>query len=462
MQLETLSVPITLESDKFQKGIALAGKALVVFAEMAVAAAAVKLYHLAEQVGDTNSALGRFAENMGLSVESVSAWGRAAYAAGGSAQGLQKVLNMINESQSQMLSGETPQFFKEFTQLGNVPLFNGTEQLKSVDVLVDIAERLHNLQNRQKAYSMALSITGGDEALATKMLEGGKAMRDAYDIAAKGALTQSQSDEAKKIQESFRKLSLAFETLENIVIGKLSPSLIGFNDVLKSILNLFGDSITDKRPWYTQIENKMHDWAQSYAADNTDLSSLDARKKYIKNFYYEKAIIDKATPEQAEMIANAELGNHLRETGDLNPLAKSISNGHTYLGIGQWNEDRQKNYESMWGSNIEKDNSLIHQLIFGLSEQRTMGDKKSKESVWDMLFRDWKDSKQSNLDLFNYWEVAKKGQGYEQIGENYAKEASQVKIENLTIQSSGNIDYDSFTRMLTNSVTVTNAINGLQ
>ncbi len=173
---------------------------------------------------ESNAALDRFSKNIGLSVNTVSAWGNAAEEAGGSAKGLQGSMDMLSKAQTELrLTGQSS-LIPYFSALG-VSLATVGGQARPVDqILLDLSERFGHM-DRTTANNMG-RMMGIDQDTMNLLLRG----RGEVELMIKrqkeyGAVSNAQAAEASKLQRSMVDLRQSFTALGRNLLQQASPAL---------------------------------------------------------------------------------------------------------------------------------------------------------------------------------------------------------------------------------------------
>lgn len=210
------------------------GKSALQF--LAILGGTVAIKNFVTDTVKSTAAIGRFAENLGMSVNSVSAWGHAARLAGGTAEGLQGTLAMLSRAQTEyQLTGNTG-MLPYLSQL-NVQLTDaGNKSRPLVDVMTDISKAVTTRipGDRAKQHNF-LAMMGIDEGTINLMLKGPVAMRAMVaERERASAVTAKEVAEAEKLRVEFEKVNQQMEKLGREVVTKMAPAIM---DLTKA----FGD-----------------------------------------------------------------------------------------------------------------------------------------------------------------------------------------------------------------------------
>jgi len=205
-----------------EKSFAKSGKQVAGFLALLGGTAAIK--HFITEITESNSALGRLSQNLGMSTESVSALSNAADAAGGSASGMQGALDMLSKAQTTLqLTGQSG-LVPYFSALG-VAMSDVHGKARPVDDMMRDLVRSFEKMDRTKAHNMGVMM-GFDEGSLQLMLKG-TAAYDARIARAKelGVVTQHQADLAGQLKEAYTEFGQASATAGRELMESISPAL---------------------------------------------------------------------------------------------------------------------------------------------------------------------------------------------------------------------------------------------
>lgn len=190
--------------------------ALMRFGAAAFGVAGLK--NLISSVTSTNVQLGRQAGMLGMSVNSLSAWGQAVKAVGGNAEDFSASMQNIEGSLASFSIGlGGPEVFESLTRLGVGIKDNKVN-------LVELSAAISNIKDPQKAWALASPLMGRDTFLL--MREGPAKMQE---IINKQAELNRVNEEAAKQSANFNQKTVELETslmgLKNSVMGQMYPAL---------------------------------------------------------------------------------------------------------------------------------------------------------------------------------------------------------------------------------------------
>lgn len=230
--IDSLIVKLGLDSSEFERGKTKTEtglndltKSAAKFLAVIGGIAAIKRF--TESVIESDAALGRFAKNLGTSVENVSAWSNLTEQVGGSAQGLQGTLDMLSKSQTElMLTGESG-LIPYFSALG-LSLADVNGKAKPVtEVLLELADRFAGM-DRTTANNMS-RMMGIDQGTTNLLLKGRSELelliKRQTDLA---VVSKRQAEESAKLQEQFVKSRQTFEAWGRSILLEASPAIEWF------------------------------------------------------------------------------------------------------------------------------------------------------------------------------------------------------------------------------------------
>lgn len=191
---------------------------------------------------DSSAALGRFAQNLGLSVETISAWGHAAEELGGSAKGIQSTMDMLSRAQTELrLTGQSS-LLPYFSALG-VAFADTAGKARPVDeILMDLSERFSHM-DRTTANNMGRMMQIDQDTM-NLLLQG----RRELELTIKrqkehNAVTKAQAEQAAKEQRAIADLKQTWEAFGRSLLSQATPALEG----LLSLLQSFGNWVQQNR-----------------------------------------------------------------------------------------------------------------------------------------------------------------------------------------------------------------------
>lgn len=178
---------------------------------------------ISQQV-ESNAALARFSQNLGMSVSDVSAWGNAVEEMGGSAKGLQGTMDMLSKSQTEWaLTGQSS--LTPYLSALSVSLMGVGKEARPVnEILLDLADRFAGM-DRTQANNMG-RMMGLDQDTLNLLLQG----RQEVELTIKrqkeyNAVNKEQAAEAVKLQRSIVDLKQGFNALGRDLLQQASPAI---------------------------------------------------------------------------------------------------------------------------------------------------------------------------------------------------------------------------------------------
>jgi hypothetical protein len=185
---------------------------------------------------ETNAQLERLSKNLGLSVETISAWSNASEKLGGTAQGLQGTLDMLSKAQTQlMITGESS-LLPYMSALG-ISLADTAGKARPVtDILLDLSDRFSHM-DRTTANNLG-RMFGLDQGTLNLLLQGRKELE--LEIARQKeqtAVTKEQAAVAQKFQTQIAGIRQQFAALGRSLFMEAAPIL----ENILQMLQRFGD-----------------------------------------------------------------------------------------------------------------------------------------------------------------------------------------------------------------------------
>lgn len=183
---------------------------------------------------ESTASLGRFSQNIGSSVSTVSAWGQAAEVAGGSASGLQGTLAMLSRAQTEVAltgnSGALPYFAALGISLSNI---NGKAR-PTTDILLDLSKAFQGM-DRTMAFNFG-QMLGIDEGTMNLLLRGPQAVKQMVEERRRStAVTEAEAQKAQALNEQWTKVKQQFQDIGRELTIALSPALM---DLARSFADL--------------------------------------------------------------------------------------------------------------------------------------------------------------------------------------------------------------------------------
>lgn len=193
-----------------------------------------------------NAALGRFAENINLAVESISAWSLATELAGGSAEGLQGTLDALSRSQTELqLTGQS-HLIPFFSAL-SVSMADAEGKARPVtDILLDLADRFSHI-DRPTANNIG-RMMGIDQGTLQLLLKG---RTEVELLIAKqkenNVVTKRQTEEATRLRNAMVASRQSFESFGRELLSVATPAL----EKLFALFNDFGAWVRENKEFVT-------------------------------------------------------------------------------------------------------------------------------------------------------------------------------------------------------------------
>lgn len=191
---------------------------------------------------NANAAIDRLSKNLGISVETISAWSNATQKMGGSAEGLQGTLDMLSRSQTQLMLTGQSSLIPYMSALGiSLADLNGKAR-PVTDILLDLSDRFSRT-DRVTANNMG-RMMGLDQGTMNLLLQGRKELElEIERQKEQTAVTKAQAEEASKLQRSIVGVKQTFFALGRALLMDAAPSL----EKLLALFQRFGNWVYENR-----------------------------------------------------------------------------------------------------------------------------------------------------------------------------------------------------------------------
>jgi hypothetical protein len=203
---------------------------------LAVLGGTAALKHFVLDSIASGAALDRLSRNLGLNVETISAWGNAVEQMGGSAKGLQGTMDMLSRAQTELRVTGTTSLIPYFSALG-IALSDVHGKALPVDnILLQLASRFEGM-DRTQANNIGRMI-GIDQDTLNLLLQGRKELELTLARQKESTvLTKRQAEEDVKLQKTIIGLKQEFAAFGRGLLQQASPAL----EKLLALLKTFGD-----------------------------------------------------------------------------------------------------------------------------------------------------------------------------------------------------------------------------
>lgn len=200
-------------------------------------AAALKAFVL--NTINSGAAIDRLSKNLGLSVETISAWGNAVEQVGGNAKGLQGTLDLLSRSQTELRVTGTTSLIPYFSNLG-IALSDAAGKALPVDnILLQLASRFEHM-DRTQANNIGRMI-GIDQDTLNLLLLGRKELELTLARQKEATvITKRQAEEDAKLQRTIVGLKQEFAAFGRGLLQQAAPAL----EKLLALFKTFGDWVS--------------------------------------------------------------------------------------------------------------------------------------------------------------------------------------------------------------------------
>lgn len=193
------------------------------------------LREFVEDMTRGDAATGRFARQLGISTELLSAWQGAAERTGGSAQGVTASMAGLTDELEQYKLGMPPGQAIQFFNSLHISLRQSNGAWKTAsDLYLELADRLRGIDPRRAAAIMR-SI-GADPGMVNLMLMGGDALRRLLaEMQRVAAVTPRDAAAAAARQDAWTKLARTSEELGRTLLTAVTPAILAFTRALQAL-----------------------------------------------------------------------------------------------------------------------------------------------------------------------------------------------------------------------------------
>lgn len=193
---------------------------------LAIVGGTVAIKQFATQMIESNAALERFANNIGVSTKALTAWGNAAEIAGGSADGVKSAMDMLGKSQTELMLTGQSNLIPYFSALGVSMTDAYGKALPVNELLMNIGQALLNkTPDRQTAFNMG-RMMGIDEGTLNLILRERKEVELLLAQQKEYAETVSKfTPEASKLNRMLIESKQAFTLLGLELLSRAAPAI---------------------------------------------------------------------------------------------------------------------------------------------------------------------------------------------------------------------------------------------
>ncbi len=185
-------------------------------------------------VTQSDAALGRMSNNVGMSTEALSAWEGVARRAGGTADGMAgDIKGLVQQVSRFSLTGEGGEAFKYFRAIG-VAVTDASGKIRPMsDVLLEVADKFQGM-DPAKAQALGAGM-GFSEGTINVLMQGRAALRAMLDEQAKANVrTPEDTKNAIARQNAWRLLTDTFNRLATNILNVVTPALVGLMDFIRN------------------------------------------------------------------------------------------------------------------------------------------------------------------------------------------------------------------------------------
>jgi len=220
--------------DGLQKGFSDTAKSLAGFVAVLGGSYAIKQF--IRDVTESNAALGRMAQNLGLSANGLSQWGGAATLAGGNAEGLQSTMQMLSKAQTEMMLTGNTALVPYFSMMGQ-GFSDASGKARSLDdMLLGVSDSVKRMYKDRSTQNNVLLSMGIDQGTANLLLKTRKEVEQ-YLARSKelGIVTQHQAQTSAELKLRYDELKQSFGSLGRELLETATPALVKLAEWLTNI-----------------------------------------------------------------------------------------------------------------------------------------------------------------------------------------------------------------------------------
>lgn len=161
-------------------------------------------------------------KKFGVSAESITAWGRAAELAGGTADGMQRSLEALSRAHTEMALTGTTSMLPYLSMLG-VSVSDANGRMRDFDaILLDLADRFSKMDSRH-AYNVG-SMMGLDESTINLLIRGRVEVEQMLKRQKEfGAVSKEEAERGRRVNEVMTKGKQTMEALGRSIASSLMP-----------------------------------------------------------------------------------------------------------------------------------------------------------------------------------------------------------------------------------------------
>ncbi len=194
---------------------------------IAVFTAGRSIKQFASDITASDAAVGRFAQNVNMTTQDVTAWEGAVERAGGSAAGIDGTLHTLTQQFQQLAITGQSAVVPYFQALG-VHISDASGKMRPMgDMLLDLADKFQGL-DPARATALGAGI-GLDQDTINLLQQGRGAVQQLLDEQRKmGVVSAEDAERAQRLQNSLLDLRQMMTSLGRTILNDLTPYVIGF------------------------------------------------------------------------------------------------------------------------------------------------------------------------------------------------------------------------------------------
>lgn len=384
------------ETKKTSEGFNKATDSLIAFGTAFVGISAFTSF--VSGMTSTNAALSRNSSLFSMSAHELDAWGGVLKSVGGDASNFQSSIQGIQSGLANIKLGDTA-ILTPLARLGALDAIDVNKNTVDVYKLADSLKAFKAVYGEQTAFSLAQQI-GLDKSTFMVLQQGADAVHKLYDASSQHSkVTDENTAAAAKLQSKMGDVENAFGGVKNKIMDQMYPSLMSLASGIESVIDKTVEWDEDLGGLFSKT-SALSGTLLALAGVMRVLSIIPGPIGFAAKLasvglaaagvgtavvgggagVATEVLLSKPTKDKAKELmdyyksqgvdeehAAALVGNFMQESS-LNPKSSSKYKGQSYVGLGQWGEERQSDYEKWSGGKKLSEATAKEQAAFSLYE----------------------------------------------------------------------------------------------
>ena len=237
-EMAALFIGLGLKTDELNKGISNAQGQLNSFfgwlkSMIAPMAGALALGSLFGKWSSQADELGKFADRLGVGIQEMDAWSRAAQLSGASAGEFMGTLDGLNKSIQEIAEIGTGRAKKSFDELGIKIKDSAGKTKSSIDILNELAGKVGGMDTAK--FAGLAKKAGIDAGTITLLQTGKKSVQELVNEMKQFALTKDDQEAAEKFNNSVQVLGKSLLSVAAVFFRNVTPAITWFADKLTKL-----------------------------------------------------------------------------------------------------------------------------------------------------------------------------------------------------------------------------------